>query len=393
MSKRRSIAVWTLIGVATLLTLITSLTVWTKRQLLDTDNWTHTSAQLLANPEIRSALSLRINDAIFQQVDLDAALRKNLPAQAKSATPLIAAAIQDGGQRAIEAFLSTSAGQRLWEEVNRRGQKALVRALEGKTVGPVSTDSNGDVVLDLKPLIDRVSGRLGVADEIKKHVPSATDEIVILHSDQLKTAQDAIWLLRVLSVALAIVVVLLYAIAIYIAHGRRRIVLEATGGSLALVGLLVLVIRRVVGNIIVNSLVKTDSDKAAATAAWQIATDLLHDLAIALIAYGILFIVAGWLAGPSRWATWVRREVAPLFRHSPWVIHGAGLAVFLILIAWGPTNATREFLGVLVLAVLFFLALELFRRMTLREFPAHPAPKPPTQEPPPPPPVTATLPG
>jgi len=379
MSKRRAIIVWVLVGLASLLLLISSLTLFAKRQLFNTDNWVHTSGQLLANDQIRSALALKLNDAIFQQIDLDATLRKNLPSQAKGATPLIASAIQDGGQRAIEAFLTTAAAQRLWEEVNRQGQQAIVKALKGEKVGPVSTNKNGDVVLDLKPLLDRVSGRLGVTSELKKHVPSATDEIILLHSDQLQTAQDAVFLLRVLSIALVIVVFILYAIAIYLSRGRRRMMLEAVGGSLALVGLLVLVLRRVAGQIIVNSLVKTDSDRPAAHAAWQIATELLHDIGLALIAYGVLALLAGWIAGPSRWATWVRKELSPLFHHSPWVVHGVGLALFLILIAWGPTNATRELLGIVLLAILFFVGLELFRRLTLREFPYRHTPPPPLE--------------
>jgi hypothetical protein len=56
LSRRRAIAVWSLAGVATLLVFVSSLTVWVKRQILDSNARVDTSGQLLENPEIRGAL-------------------------------------------------------------------------------------------------------------------------------------------------------------------------------------------------------------------------------------------------------------------------------------------------------------------------------------------------
>jgi hypothetical protein len=391
MSRRRAILVWTLVVVASLLALISSLTIWTKRQLLDTNNWTKTSAELLANQQVQTALAVKLNDALFQQVDLEAALKERLPPNVDRAAPLLAATIENGGERAIAAFLATEQAQQLWQEVNRTAHTALVNVLEGKSVGPVSSDINGDLVLDLQPLVTRVADRLGLGNVLASHVPPGSNEIVLLRSNQLKTAQDAVFLLRVLSVLLVILVFALYALAIYLARGRRRVLLEATGSSLALVGLLLLVIRRIAGNIVVNSVVSVDANKPAVHQVWLIATSLMRDLGIALIAYGLLALLAGILAGPSRAATWIRRELAPTFRRSPWIVHGVGLALFLIVIAWGPTNATRQLYGVLILAALFFTGLELWRRQTLREFPPPGAPPPQAAQDAPS--VTATLPG
>ena len=390
LSRRRAILVWVLIGLASLLALISTLTLWTKRQLLDDKAFGNTASSLLANQQVQTALAVKINDAVYREVDLDAELRQRLPKAAQSASPVIASAIQNGSERAIEAFLATSAAQQLWTEVTGRAHHAVVNVLKGKPAGPLSTNQNGDVILNLQPIVDRVANRLGLGDAIASRAPPGSNQIILLHSDQLQTAKDSVFLLRVLSVAIAIVVFVLYALAIYLARGRRRIALETTGGSLVIVGLLVLVIRRVVGDVLVNSLVKTDANRPAAHAAWQILTNLLADLSLALIAYGLLAVLAGFLAGPSRAATWIRRELFPTFKRGPWVVHGVGLALFLIVVAWGPTGATRELIGVIVLAVLFFGGLEVWRRMTIREF-TEPEPAPKRDEEPPP--VTVTLPG
>jgi hypothetical protein len=47
----------------------------------------------------------------------------------------------------------------------------------------------------------------------------------------------------------------------------------------------------------------------------------------------------------------------------------AALAVFLILLAWGPTAGNRGLLGLAILAVTTAIAIEALRRQTLREFP------------------------
>src|SRR4029453_5703806 len=83
MSKKRGLLVWGLLVLATILLFVSSLTVWSKRQLLDDEAWAHSSAQLLANDEVRAAIAQKLSDALFQRVDVEAQLRERLPAQRK----------------------------------------------------------------------------------------------------------------------------------------------------------------------------------------------------------------------------------------------------------------------------------------------------------------------
>jgi hypothetical protein len=367
MSRRRSWLVWGLVVLATLLLLVSSMTVWTKRQLLDTDAWTDSATQLLADDQIRGLLSSRIADLLNQRVDVQAQLEQRLPPRAQSAAPAVAAAIESATTRVVETFLSTARAQTLWENINRRAHKAIVNVLEGKDAGPIST-ANGDVVLDLRPMIAQIATRLGIEDRLKQGADPNTGEIVILRSDQLETAQTAVRVFRFLTIFLAIAVLVLYALAVYLAHPRRRIVLAGVGTSLLLSGLILAIVRREAGNLIVDSLVKVDANKPAVLTAWLVETNLLHDIAIALIAYGLLAILAAFLAGPSRPATAIRRWAAPTMKDHPALVYAAAAVLFLIVIAWGPTSANRQLVGTLILAALFFGGLEIWRRQTIREF-------------------------
>jgi len=368
--RGRSILVWTLVVLATLLTLVSSLTVWAKRQLLSTDNWVNSSAKLLQNDDIRGAVSTKLVNLTFDQTDATGQLRQNLPKNLQAAAPFIAGAIQTAAIRAADTLLATARAQQLWENANRAAHERLVAILEKKQVGAVSADT-GAVTLDLTPLMDRLDGRLGL--KVKKKIGASGSqhpgEIVLIKSDKLKTAQDAISVIKKLTVFLALLALALYAIAIYLARGRHRKMLQVTGGALLFVGLVVLVVRRLVGGALVDSLVKTEANKPAVRAVWFVETDLLRDIGLALLIYGGALLIAGFLAGPSRLAVGARRGMAPVFRRHLLGTYAAAAAAFLLFIAWGPTAATQRLIGVAILAGLAVIGIELWRRQALREFP------------------------
>jgi hypothetical protein len=377
MSKKRHLLVWSLFGLATILLFVSSLTVWAKRQLLDDQAWANSSTQLLANDEVRGAIAQKLSDALFARVDVAAQLRERLPPRAQGAAPLLAAALQNNvGPAAANRLLQRPRVQALWENANKRAHAAVVRVLEGKKLGKngnIST-ANGEVTLDLRPAIKRLATRLGLEDKLKANTDPNAGQIVIMKSSQLKAAQTSVKILNALSSLLLIAVFALFALAIYLAQGRRRLLLGATGASLVFVGLVVASLRHFLGGAIVDSLVKTQANKHPVSVIWAIETSVLRDIAVILVVYGALVLLATALAGANRPAVAVRRSLAPSFRHHPIVVWTAALFLFLILLAWGPTAGNRQLLGVVILAVTTAIAIEALRRQTLREFPEDPHP-------------------
>src|SRR4029077_9089358 len=125
-------------------------------------------------------------------------------------------------------------------------------------------------------------------------------KIEIMKEDQLDAIQTAASAIKALSVFLVIAVFGMYAVAIFLARGYRRSTLRTVGVCLAVVGVILLVVRRVAGNMLVDTLATGGASHAPARNVWLIATSLLSDLAWALIGYGIVLIVAAILAGPTR---------------------------------------------------------------------------------------------
>jgi hypothetical protein len=377
MSKKRGVLVWVLFALATILLFVSSLTVWSKRQLLDDDAWAHSSTQLLANDEVRGAIAQKLSDALFQRVDVEAQLRERLPAQRKGTAAVLAAALQNTVvPTAADRLLQRPRVQALWENANKRAHAAVLRVLEGKDLGKngnIST-ANGEVTLDLRPAITRLATRLGLEDKLKANADPNAGQLVIMKSSQLSAAQTAVKILKALSSLLLIAVVALYALAIYLAQGRRRLLLGATGASLVLVGLVIASLRRFLGGAIVDALVKTEANKQPVRVIWSLETTVLRDIAVILVVYGALVLLATALAGSNRVAVAFRRWLAPSFRHHPIVVWVAALFVFLLLLAVGPTAGDRQLLGVAILAATTAIAIEALRRQTLREFPEGPHP-------------------
>lgn len=365
---KRKIVVWSLVGLATLLLLISSLTVWTRRQLLNTDNWTDLSGQLLANDTVRAALSTRLVNALFQRVDVSGELKKKLPDQLQAAAPVLAGALENVAPRTANLILGTDAAQTLWENANRKMHRSLIAVLEGNKVRNVST-SNGDVTLDLRPLIHRLADRLGIADQLKAHADPNTGVILILRANQLEAAQKTVRVVKALTLFILIAVLALFALALYLAHPSRRKVLGGIGACIFGVGLLILILVRLLGNAIVEAVVKADANKPAGHEVWGLATGMLRDIGIGLVVYGLVAIAGCLVAGPNRVGVTVRRWLAPAFRRNVVVVYAVVVAVLLILALWAPVGSGRGEIGTLVLFLLILLGIELLRRQTLREYP------------------------
>jgi len=365
-ARWRRVAPWLLIVLAAAIALVSALNVWVKRQALSTESWTNASAQLLENVEIRNAVSVYMVDQLYRNVDVGGALEERLPPQTKPLAAPLATALQPALVRAADTLLGRPRSLQLWENANRRAHQLLIAVLEGKRGILESTD--GEVVLNVRPLVEELAAQTGIGGRVAARLPPDAGEIVVMKGNQLEVARRAVKTIRVLSYLLSFVVLALFAAAVYIARGRRRTTLLGVGVSMLVVGLLVLVARRLGGVYLVDALTSDPEARRPVDAAWAIETALLRDVGINVVVYGSLTVLAAWLAGPSRPAVALRRLAAPTMRDRPAIVHGVVALVLLVLLLTGPTDGQRIY-PLLVLFGLAFLGTEALRRQTRREFP------------------------
>jgi len=356
-----------LISVATLLAFLAIFAVWANRQLLNTDNWTETSSELLENEAIRTQIAGFLVDELYANVDVEAQIRAALPPRAAPLAGPAAGGLRQVFERGTTELLGRPRAQERWEQANRRAHRRLIAVVQGEDIGALST-SGGNVTLDLKQLLTQTQERAGVGGRLADKLPPDAAQLTVLKSDDLGLAQDMVDFFEKFVVLIVILTFGLYALAVYLARGWRREALRAVGVGFVVAGAGVLIARSLAGDAVVESLASTDSVRPAVEATWDISTSLLDEAATALLGYGLVLLLAAWVAGPSSWATSVRRWLAAYLRE-PRIAYGGMAAIVLLVLWWSPTPATRKVLPALILIGLLALGVEMLRRQTAREHP------------------------
>jgi hypothetical protein len=385
---RHRVLVGTLFVLGTIVGIVAVLAVWANRQALNTDNWTNTSSKILADQHVQNALAGYLVTQLFSSGVVEAQVKSALPPRLDGLAGPITGGLQEGAATVAPKVLASPEAQEAFRKANHAAHATFLKIIEG---GSTAVSTNGGVVtLNVRALVDQLAARLGVQEQVAAArsklqqnqgkiqgaatqagitVPANSGQIVIMRSSQLKTVQDIASAIKGLAIALPLITFALFILAVWLAKDRRRRALRTTGWCFVLIGLVVVLVRRVLGNYLVNSLVAIPENKTAAHDVWTIGTSILYDIAVVLLVFGLVLVAAAWLAGHTRPATALRRAMAPTLRERPWVAYITVYAVLLLVVIWGPAPAFRELGYIIAFAVLLTLGVYMLRRETMSEFP------------------------
>jgi hypothetical protein len=365
--RGRRYAVRALLVLGTIVAILSIVSVWANRQLLNADNWADTSTELLADQAIRTQVAGYLVDEVYANVNVSAELSNALPTRLKPLAGPAAGGLRNAAENVTARALGRPRVQQAWRTANQLAAERFIAIAEGNS--QFVTISGQTVYLDLRALLLDVVQRLGLSGRLVGRIPPGAGRIAIVNSSQASAVQDAAAALRGLALVLPLAAFLLLAGAVAAARGRRRETLRAVGWCLVIAGVVVLVARTVAGSRVVDSLARTEAVVPAAQAAWSIGTSMLKDIAWAMILGAIPVIAAAWLAGATRPAVALRRGMAPWLREEPTVAYAVAGVLVLLLIAWGPIPATRMLVPVLVMIGLVALGVAALRAQAAREFP------------------------
>jgi hypothetical protein len=367
MSRGRRRLVKALVIFGSVLAFLSVFGIWIERQALNTDDWVQTSDRLLANQTIRAAVAEYLVDQLYENVNVEKELEDILPGEVKELAGPAAGGLRQVAGQGAEKVLETSTAQSLWEDANRSAHEQLIAVLENK--GEAVSTENGNVSLNLGAMITNLANQVGIGQSLAEKLPPDAGQIEILRSDQLQTAQNIAVGIKGLALVLSILTFLTFGLAIYLSREGRWVTVLFSGIGLIAAGFAAIVFRHIVGGIVVDQLVTTESAKPAAEAAWGIGTSLMTSIATTVIVIGVLFGIAGWLASPTRAARETRRVIAPTLRlHAAFVYTGLAILVCFYFLT-GPTQGLRTFLTTLVIAGMAAFGIHELRRQTEEEYP------------------------
>ena len=367
LSRKRRIVIWTLVVLASVLALVSILTTWVNRQVLDDAAWNKATTQVIQDPKVQTAIATYTIDQLYSNVNVGQALSERLPKNLKRLGPPLAGALEQPATQGVALLLQRPRVEQLFIRASTIAHQKLVNVLENKTGFGISTGS-GNVTLDVHQMIVEVGTELGLPQSALAKLPGKVGTLTLMKSDQLSAAQTGIRAVRVLSAWLLVAVLFLYGLAIYLARGARRATLRNAGIGFALVGLLILVLRELLGNYIVSSLAKPGYEPATHRL-WLIGTSILGQIGAAVLLYGVIAVLGAVFAGPTAPAVWLRQKLAPVLNERQGIVWGVVSFLYLLAILWGGTHALRTWWGILLLAGLIAIGVFALRRQTLTEFP------------------------
>jgi hypothetical protein len=360
--RSRIIIARILVVLGAIIAVLAAFAGYVRYQVFDDATFKDTARELIADPVVREQVGESLVDELYANVDVASLLEQRLPAQQKGLATPLAAGLRSLSESQAQRLLGRPRIQTLWVNAASTAQRQLERVLDDK--GKFLQTQGGYVVLDLRPLVVQLGDRVAILSRSQK-LTSEKLQIRIIKADKLETAQDATKWFKKVATWLWVVPFVLWAIAIWLARGRRREEVRAVAISIVVAGLLIGALRTIGGRYVVDSLVATESVKPAAKHTWDIVTSLLADGGRTLFGLGIVMLLGVWLVGPGRRAGQARRWLGPVLERWEYA-YGIAALLLLLLVWWGPTAQTRRPVWILVVAILLVPGIEVLRRTVAR---------------------------
>ena len=329
-SRTRRTVAGVLVVLFVILLPVTYVVAWTHYVVLTNRGFERTVVPIGTDPAVAAAVGTTLTNQIFTSLNAQQTVKNALPPKADFLAGPITNAARGYVQQGVTAALQSQRFQALWKETVDFAHAQLLSVLKGNS--KAVTTSNGQVVLNLVPLLDAalqnlqgfVSGVVGrpvtipdvsaneipasacqtIGNAINRQLPSNCGQIPLFPADKLTQARHLVRVFNGVLVLLLILTPVVAALALWVSRRRRRTLLQLSlGGVLGLV-----VIRRVVNWLTTNLI--NNGPPANTSARRAILTHLFHQyfsisrwLLLGLIA---VFVIA-LITGPYAWAVSLRR--------------------------------------------------------------------------------------
>jgi hypothetical protein len=305
MPRWRRILSALLIILSCVLVPLSIVAVWTRNQILNTNDYVQTVAPLARNEDIVNALSVRVTNTLFERVDVETVAKEELPPRISFLAGPLNTALQQFVRDASLRFFQSDAFQKLWDEANRRAHNQVEKALTGG--GEVISTKNGKVVLDLSPVVLQLRSELsarGIGIFDKLPVGKLSLRFELFDAEGLDKAQAGVRLLDRLRIVLPVLVLVFLAVGVWLAGDRRKTLMR--WGIGVVIATLVLGFALAFGRAFYLDALPASSSQAAGGAAFDIVVRFIRYSNRVLFLIGLLVAIGAYLAGSSRMARAVR---------------------------------------------------------------------------------------
>jgi len=311
----RAVFACVVIVVACLLAPVAVVAAWADDEIVDGDRFVATLAPLSSDPAVQDAIADRVARAAVEAADVPSlldSLRDALGGDAGDGPGALSGPIEgllgSAAEAAARAVVSGPAFEAIWTDALRLAHTSALRALRGDDDGAVTTE-DGDVVLDLNPIVERVRQRLvdqGI--DLAANIPDVDRSFVLLHGEGLEKSRTVFRIVDGTGTWLPVVVLALFVLGVLLTTGRRRALMWSGVGvliAMVVLGVALSVLRRVYLDDLPG-----DVPRDAAAAVYDALVRFLRDVTRTVAVVAAALAVAAYVAGPGRAAGVARRALA-----------------------------------------------------------------------------------
>lgn len=319
----RRIGAATLIVLALLFGVVGNVAVWVKDVALDTNEFEAVVGPLSKNSAVAEAVSVAVVDELLTATNArtrsQEALDEFLPNDVQFLSGAIVSAVEDTLTNAVQELIESSQFNSLWVQVTTVTHEQLVSTLLNDDNDAVLQQQGGDIVLDLRPIIEAAQDQLpsdGIGGAITNApIPEDVGVFEVADSSALGEARSAAQLLDLLGTWLPILAILFLLGGIALATKRRQTTIVSMV-AFAVLMLVTLVALRIARSVTLDQLDVDERNRRAIRVVWDAAVEGLRSSTTVLLVAAILVAIGAWVSGPSRPAVAIRH----------WVVQGIARA-------------------------------------------------------------------
>jgi hypothetical protein len=316
--RGRGVARWSLVTVLLVLATVVGMAavvgMFARTELLDTGRYVETVAPLASDPVVQRAVADRLTDELVTRLELEQLLQQLVDALEAQGAPGVLDGLVGPVSNGITSFirdqvlrvLASDQFTSVWDAANRVAHDELDAVLTTGQGRFLSVE--GDTLfLDLGGIIAAVKQQLVDAGlTLVERIPDFSITVPLVASADIPKVQRWVRLLNAAAWILPLASLALLAGALAAAPERRRaLLLGAAGLGLGMLALLaVLAVGR---DYYLDHLPDTVRSPEAAAAIYDTLLRFLVAWAKSLTVLAAIVVVAGWLVGPGRLATAIRR--------------------------------------------------------------------------------------
>jgi hypothetical protein len=313
-----------LVVIASILAPVAVVSTWAQRELTNTDYFVSTFAPLAKKASVQDLVVTQTVSAIEVNVDIDGITSdvfnglEGLGLGPRASTALnslqapLVAGIRSLITSTVTKFVQSDSFSEIWRQALTTTHQQLLATLNGDKKAAVTIGPNGQIGLQLGPVIDAVKDRLvhqgfGFA----KSIPTIERTIVIANSSAVALYIGLYNLVVAVGIWLPWVVLVLLAAGVLVAR-RRGIALiwpsVALGTSMVLVSIGISV-GKTVFQLSVSDVIPAD----AAGTIYSGILGFVQSIVVAIAVLAITVLVIAVVGGPFRWARALRGYVSSGF--------------------------------------------------------------------------------